>query len=761
MDISASLLPFLAQAHIPDAVERAASFGRWWYDRPSGQLVLSAGAAQMLCVEAGWHHDLESCLAHVVPDDMDALDSAMTNPSEVNRQPECEFRIINDLNELLWLRMTALPATAEQSDVLSGLILNVTLFKYAVMRERLSFESTRFLVGTDTLGDAVVKVIQLVCENLGWDWGAYWSMDRSVKDHEPQLVCQHYWHEPQRSLATFTNESNHIRMASGIGLVGRVWQSEEACWIEDMGNDLTFLRFKGAKKSGLKSGYVFPVVYVTDDGKRHCQGVLEFYSRLSRQREAQLPKLSATIGALIAQTVQRIEQQEIIRQMAQIDGLTELANRRHFHQILDDACQRAGATTRFGLMFIDLDRFKLVNDAFGHEAGNIVLREFSQKLQLIVPAGSYVGRLGGDEFAILYIPTEVPEKQSGDLESQLELLAENVLEAARSPFMFGQHEMTVSASIGISLFPDNGTTSPELLRSADTTMYRIKKTGRNASSFFSNSTSLTLAEQRSDLTQRLAMETELQHALLNNHLFLEYQPIFDADGQYMHAVEALIRWRRADGEIVRPDVFIPIAEQSQLIIQIGRWVMQRACIDLAQLHQAGFHHLQMHINTAASEFTCDELPDQLCSLIKEYGISSKLICLELTEGMLIQQPDKVIPVMRKLRQLGFGISLDDFGVGYSSLSRLKNLPISSIKIDRSFVNGLPHLNEDTAIIRTIISLGQNLKLRVIAEGVETDAQLSFLRQYGCTHIQGYVLSKPKSLKDLIAQYQPVRERPRP
>ena len=749
--MSSTLRVALAQVSIPDFVEQAASFGRWWQDVETGQFVLSAGAAEMLSVELGWQPTLESCSMYVLPDDVLMLVSALTAVGANGKQSECEFRVLNESGSLRWLQLTTLPQTGMHQDVRSGILLETTSSKHAAIRERLSIESTQFLVGTDTLGDAVKKVIQLVCENLGWEWGAYWSVE-SDQIGAQQLACQYFWHDPEYPLCAFTDESCALRLASGAGLVGQVWQTGEARWIEDLVSNQGFLRYNSAKNCRLRSGYVFPVVYVTEDGHRHSPGVLEFYSRLSRQREAQLPHLSATIGALIAQTAQRLEQQETIRQLAQIDGLTELANRTYFYKMLENKCVGTPVSeVAFGLIFIDLDRFKPVNDAFGHEAGNLVLREFAQRLSALAPAGSYVGRLGGDEFAILLIP----EDATSPLDALLDVLGQRVLQAARMPFMFEGNEMTVSASIGISMFPENGMTSPELLRSADAAMYRIKKNGRNALSFFSTSTSHTLAVEQSDVAQRLTMEAQLHQALADDAFFLEYQPIFDGSGQHMHAVEALIRWRRPNGEVVRPDIFIPIAEQSNLIVHLGRWVLRQACGDLAQLHRSGFSDLQMHVNMAASEFTDNDLPNELNAILKASGIHSSHLCLELTEGMVMQQPGRVIPVMRALRQLGVGISLDDFGMGYSSLSRLKNLPISSIKIDRSFVSGLPDQKEDKAIVRTIIALGRHMNLQVIAEGVETDAQLAYLRQFGCSLIQGFVLSRPRSIDTLIALYQPA------
>ena len=264
--------------------------------------------------------------------------------------------------------------------------------------------------------------------------------------------------------------------------------------------------------------------------------------------------------------------------------------------------------------------------------------------------------------------------------------------------------------------------------------------------------------QQSSLVQQLTMETELHHALLRDEFFLVYQPVFDSFREQMVAVEALIRWRRPDGEIVPPDVFIPIAEQSRLIVQIGRWVVERACRDLALLHAAGFDRLQLNVNMAATEFVNTSLPEELMAVVGACGIASHHLCLELTEGTVMKQAEQVIPIMGVLRQLGFKISLDDFGMGHSSLSRLKKLPITSLKIDRSFVSGLPQDRGDAAIVRTILDLGRHMKLQVVAEGVETDAQLSFLRQFGCSLIQGYILGRPVPFDTLIALHGPGHKR---
>lgn len=737
------------QASLPDPVEAAAGYGRWWHDPQSGQLLLSPGAADFLGVTSGMQPSIAKCFSHAVSEDLLVVAAALAQARIPGLAGDCEFRVVQAGLGLRWLRLQSLPQRLSGEGIQTGVLLDVTATRHVAMRERFCFEVTQLLVGTQKLGEAVTTVLQLVCENLGWEWGAYWALNTDVVGGG-KLRCLHYWSCSESALEAFTRESRNLGISVGEGLVGHVWNSGEATWVDDIQNDPYFLRSKGARECDLHSGYAFPVMYTGSDGRQHNVGVLEFFSSQLRQQEAQLPNLSAAIGALIAQTVQRVRQQEYVRQLAQTDDLTGLANRSHFHHLLELACLKQGREdARFGLLYIDLDRFKPINDAFGHDAGNQVLREFAIRLKNFAPIDTHIGRLGGDEFVIL-----APLTAGVDSAIALQGLAEQVLLAARLPFQYEGHELTVSASVGISVFSENGWTSGELLRAADVAMYRSKKGGRNAISFFSGSSDAMLAEQQNSLAQEITLESELHRALLDNAFFLEYQPVLDIQSGRMLAVEALIRWRRASGELVPPDVFIGIAEKSRLIVQIGRWVVRQACRDLGVLHRVGFADLKVHVNMAATEFTNISLPYELTAVIKSSGISPEHLCLELTEGMVMKHPEKVIPVMQMLRQLGFHISLDDFGIGHSSLSRLKKLPISSLKIDRSFVAGLPKDRGDGAIVRSILDLGRHLKLSVIAEGVETDAQLLYLAQFGCALAQGYLLGRPLSVDKLIEAHKP-------
>lgn len=721
------------------ALEEAAAFGRWRYQRGIDHIEVSPMAARYLDISTGPRQGLGDCLLNVVAEDMEPLRKLIS----ANRATSLEFRVVTAESGLRWIRATSLSSVDASTHITSGILADITLSKHASIRERLGFELTELLVGSGQFSEIIVKVIELVCQRLGWEWGAYWMMEDTPRNGE-RLACKHLWHGIGHELVAFSRASTDLSMQAGEDLVGEVWASDCAQWVNDMASNPRFLRRSMAFDSGLRSGYIFPVSYVAQDGAQHRPGVLEFYSCLARQEEAQLPSLSATIGALIAQTTQRLEREAVIHRLARVDDLTGLSNRSHFHVCLTERCISAiRQQEKFGLMYIDLDRVKAINNAFGHDAGNCVLREFAVRLGSVVPSETVVGRLGGDEFALLVASSS---------DEALSDLAARILEMMRAPFQYNGVELTLSANIGVSRFPDNGQSTPELLRSAAAAMYRVKQNGQNSCNIFSKSNPVSIARMQASLAQRLAIETELHHAIANEELFLLYQPIFDVASGIMHGAEALVRWRRSNGDLIPPDVFIPIAEQGPLIVEIGQWVMARACEDLARLSRANFHNLKMHVNMAASEFTNNELPTVLSKLTKTHQVPTSGITLELTEGMLMKQPKQVVSVMRRLRKLGFEISLDDFGMGHSSLSMLKNLPITSMKIDRSFVRDIAKNPNDHAIAKAILTLGHNLKLDVIAEGIETEAQLSTLLQQGGHLIQGYLLSRPLSVDSLITTY---------
>lgn len=719
------------------AVDEAAGLGRWWYEHRHGRLYLSAVAASLLGVSASGCHEVQEALLHVAPQDAWRLRSTLDAITDAHLGAACEFRVSAPGQGTRWLKVQ--PVAREGEAIVAGMVVDVTATKHAAMRERFSFALTQYLIGTDTFDAAIHKIIQLVCDELGWDWGAFWVRD------EPDggagtLRCRHVWHAATGDYTELRSVTTATACDTSHGVLGQVW-SGKAQWV-DAGTDAEESgRFASARRCGLQSGYFFPVTYTGGDGGLHSAGILEFFSREPRQREAQLPGLAESISALIAQTAQRMAQQERMRVLAQTDEMTGLVNRAHFHYLLDRACEQCPPCTGFGVLYIDLDQFKPINDAFGHAAGNVVLKAFAERLRKLAPDGAVVARLGGDEFAMMTgYGLEGPA---------LEALAQRVTACAREQFQYMGHELSVSASIGISMFPAHGANTAQLLHAADAAMYASKRNGRNRVSHYSDAQS---AEQ-DVLAKQLIMLSELQHGFERGEFFLAYQPILDAHGETLHAVEALIRWRKSDGTIVPPDQFIPVAEQSRLIVHLGRWVVQQVCRDLPRMESAGMQGVKVHINMAAPEFLDGSLPSELMATVRAAGIAPSSLQIELTENMVMSHIDTSLPIMRKLTQLGFEISLDDFGMGYSSLSLLKTLPITSLKIDRVFLEGVPRERDDCAIVRTMLDLGRNMGIGVIAEGVETDAQLGYLRQFGCTAVQGYLLGRPMALPLLLERYR--------
>jgi diguanylate cyclase (GGDEF)-like protein len=735
----------LLEAVRGDAADELAGLGRWWLDREGGRIALSTVAARLLGEQ---HLVVDTGLACVDPEDRERVQAALAGAGAGGAAADCEFRVRRAGREQVWLRLQGL-ACGGGGTLASGILTDVTTAKHAQTRERFNFAFTRYLLGTDSIDAAVAQILRLVCEELGWEWGAYWALEPTALapvDTPGVLRCRYSWHAPRSALTPFRRASEALALHPGEGMIGRVWVDGEARWIEDAPSHPELVRAQFAHACGLQSAYFFPVVFTDADGRVQHPGVLEFFSDLQRQHDALLPSLATSIGAMIGQAVERIAQQERVRVQAQTDEMTGLANRAHFHARVDARCRRAGPDGTFGVMFIDLDQFKPINDAFGHEAGNEVLRAFAARLQALAPDGWTVGRLGGDEFALLSPP--------GTGAIALDRVAHDVLQAARGRFAYGEHRLAVSASIGISRYPDHGASTRELLHAADSAMYLSKHRGRNLATCFTGNSTL----QQIEVARQLTLQSELHYAAARGELFLEYQPICDtsdtdADGSALRivAAEALVRWRRPDGEIVPPGVFIPIAEKSRLIVDIGRWVLKQVCLDLPRLHACGLPGLRVHVNMAAPEFLDVELPDELDAILSAAGVDPRDICLELTESVVMQHAGTSIPIMRELQRRGFEIGLDDFGMGYSSLSMLKELPLATLKIDRAFMAGVPYDRDDNAIVRAIIDLGRHRRLQVIAEGVETDAQLSYLRQFGCNLAQGWLPGRPMPLERLLAR----------
>jgi len=431
---------------------------------------------------------------------------------------------------------------------------------------------------------------------------------------------------------------------------------------------------------------------------------------------------------------ERMEAQQHLKYLAYHDGLTGLPNRTLLQDRLEQAIPRMRwHKRRIAVMFLDLDRFKLINDTLGHNIGDLLLKEAAERFQACIRQGDTVARLGGDEFAILL----------NDIASidDVPPVAEKLTLSLAQPFMIDNRELFVSTSIGISLFPQDGKDTQTLLKKADVAMYQAKGNGGNNYCFYSDKGDVEAAE-------RLALESKLRRAMDRGEFYLHYQPQLHVESCQIIAREALLRWSHSDFTNITPTQFIPLLEDTGLIVPIGEWVLRAACLDEVARQDAGLSPQRIAVNLSIRQFQQNNFVRTVENIINETGIAARYLELEVTEGLLINNVSEAAKILHQLHELGVMLSIDDFGTGYSSMNYLKRLPFDTLKIDRAFVRDITTNSDDAAIATAIITLAHNMELEVVAEGVETFEQLDFLRQQGCDVIQGYLCSRPIPFEDI-------------
>ncbi|MCA1431746.1 GAF domain-containing protein [Bradyrhizobium sp. BRP20] len=530
----------------------------------------------------------------------------------------------------------------------------------------------------------------------------------------------------------------------GRGMSGTAFRTRQPCISNDYLNDGRVSAFHAiVRGDGARSGAAFPLI-----AHDHAVGVMIYMSTEPATFTPEFVDLLQRLADNVSFAMENFDRadeknkaDERIEYLASHDSLTDLPNRETFNALLREAIDAAQRHDhRFAVLFIDLDRFKVINDSLGHEAGDLLLLEVANRLRGALRASDVVARLGGDEFVVIL-------DQCGEIED-VQRIATGLLAALAEPMQLAGHECHSTASIGIAMYPANGSDAQTLTKNADMAMYLAKEDGKNGYRFFSN-------EVKTQSIERLSLESALRRALEREQFSLNYQPKVDMATGQITGVEALLRWAHPDLGNVSPAQFIPLAEETGLIVPIGRWVLEEACAQAMAWQRRGLLPLSMAVNLSPRQFADEHLLQDVDEALAASGMSPVLLQLEVTESMMMRNVGRALKVLDSIQSRGIRLAIDDFGTGYSSMSLMKHFPIDTIKIDRSFVRDLPQDSEDQAIAQAIISMGKALGMTVVAEGVENAEQEAFLRAHGCDEMQGFLISKPLPARQMGELLRPM------
>lgn len=639
-----------------------------------------------------------------------------------------EAEILNLKGDAINVEIVISPFLYQEKEAVYMIMRDITERKLSALYLEIQYAIAWILAESATLYVATAKILKIICERLGWDCGAIWAVDKE----DNVLRCTRVWQLPKIESDVFITESRNLTCYPGIGLPGQAWQERRAIWSTDILDDKFFLRKKSAASLGFNTAVTFPIIY-----ENEVLGVIEFFNKKKMQEKNNILLWFESIGNQLGVFLKRKHMEKQMLYLAEHDILTGLSNRSLLEQYLTTAIANAKVSgQKLAVLFLDLDHFKYINDSMGHDTGDLLLKEISERFSQSLRPGDTISRLGGDEFIII-LPNVQDKNVIVDIINRLQRQLSNKINLK-------EKDLFITASIGISLFPDDGNTVQTLIKGADIAMYAAKEKGRNNFQFCTPEMTVKAENQG-------ILQNNLRHALENNEFVLHYQPKIDIATQKVIGMEALIRWQRPDS-LLLPGAFISAVEGSELIVPIGEWVLKTAFKQNKIWQEAGLPTLTMSVNLSVRNLNM-QLLNVMEQTLAETKLKPNSFEIELTESVLMDNVENNIQILLSLKEMGVQISIDDFGTGYSSLSYLKRFPIDTIKIDQSFVRDIATDPDDAAIVTAIIAMSHSLNFKVIAEGVETEAQLNFLCEHGCDEIQGFYFSRPLAVPEATAFIQ--------